>query len=83
MKLIMQYSENVSKVVKYFDIPLLVPISTKYISVDAFDEICLWTGHQRPELDYFGKVWTGDIINHQVGKVDLEGLHWKETLKEV
>lgn len=87
MKIIREPCDKKYKTVQYFDLSLKVPEETKYISVDASGEIILWMNVIKPFIEMFlyddGEGWTGEVIEYYVGHVDLEGMDWKDTLKEV
>lgn len=79
MKLIeIDYS---TKVVKYFGITLTVPAYTNWLATDKSGN--LYAYEQKP-LNIKPKSYWSSIEEHTlIGKLDLEGMDWYATLREV
>lgn len=76
---------NKFKSVQYFNLNLVVPEETKYITVDQDGVIIVWFGIEKPyiqQFDFQVLDWCGEMIEYDVGEVDLEGMDWKDTLVE-
>jgi|AGFT01.1.fsa_nt_gi hypothetical protein len=85
MKLIREPKRQKMKTVQYFNLTLTVPEDTKYISVDQDGEIILWMDVVKPyvKLYHFNvSDWCGEVIEYDMGQVDLEEMDWKDSLRE-
>ena len=86
MKFIREPKRPKTKEVYYFNLKLIVPEATKYISVDQDGEIIVWMDVPKPYIRLYTwgvEDWVGEVIECDLGQVDLEGIDWKTTLVEV
>lgn len=86
MKIIKEPERTELKTVQYFNLSLQVPVKTNYITAIPDGNLIGWSGG-KPTLEFFSftntDIWVGEVVDFRVGKVDLEGMDWKDTLKEV
>lgn len=70
-------------VVDYFGMQIIVPKYHRYLTVD--DEGLLFSHSRKPELLPHGQPygWFSGGSDQVLGEVDLDGMDWRETLKEV
>lgn len=70
-------------VVDYFGMQIIVPKYYRYLAVDS--DGSLFAHRQKPELFPLDKTarWFSGFSDTFLGDVDLEGMDWRETLKEV
>ena len=86
MKLIRLPNRRKMKTVQYFNLELIIPENIKYISVDQEGEIVLWFAVHEPYVRMYSwgvDDWVGEASDYDVGKVDLEGMDWRDTLVEL
>lgn len=86
MKLIRVPKQRLMKQIEYFGLTLNVPEEAKYISVDTDGEIIVWFGIYKPYVRMYTldvEDWVGEVIEYDLGQVDLEGVDWRETLVEL
>lgn len=89
MKLLFQELPDV-KIVDFHGVSLQVPGGTRWLTASSYGRVVAWGG-EKPHLgntvfhkqcywdiDPYGQGW-----QEEVGKVDLEGMNWKETLVEI
>ena len=89
MKLIS--TESVTKVALFHGVEFEVPGGTQYMTASSHGRVVAWGGGQKPYLGstVFHKNCYWDIDPYEdgwqveVGKVDLEGMPWKDTLIEL
>lgn len=86
MKLIRVPEIRKTKQIEYFGLTLTVPDEAKYISIDQDGEIIVWFSIHKPYVRMYTwgvEDWVGEVIEFDLGQVDLEDLDWRETLVEL
>lgn len=73
------------KEVQYFNLTLMVPEETRYISADEDGVLIPWFASPVPELIslILKDDWCGEEIDYDLGTVDLEGLDWRGTMVDI
>jgi hypothetical protein len=70
-----------AKPVDYFGLTVYIPEKCKFLATDADGE--LWAYTERPQKHSNG-YWSQDSrISEYICKLDLETMHWTETLRKV
>jgi hypothetical protein len=82
MKFLSKYPE-LNKRVNYFGTEVSVSESITYIAVDSNGEVYGYTHHPiKGALMWGGECAEGSLAAY-IGTVDLQGMHWTDTLVEV
>lgn len=90
MKFVSQDWAPQTKVVDFHGVSLTVPEGTRWLTASSYGRVVAW-GIEKPHLgstvfhkhcfwdnDPYGEGW-----QEEIGRVDLEGKNWKDTLVEL